>query len=324
MVEIVLCTDENYVMPTAILMSSIAQTTSQEDIHYNIISTGLSEKTKEILNHNVGKSSYGITFYTIENDILKDCPIRPGEHVSLATYFRLLLPTILPENISKILYLDGDIICVHDIQPLWDTDLESYAAAAVPDMRCNDIRILNRLQLPVTGNYFNAGVMLINLSWWRQNDVQNKTLQFIVNNPDKCKFHDQDALNFILQGFIKELPFHYNLQEHFFEPFENQLIDRHYFKSIEDARRNPTLIHYTGFKKPWHQECVNPLKSIWMRFYYKSEWGKRKIGRRYKGLKHIKYNLREALARFGFVKSKNIYKCLDFTKIEQDILKKLP
>ena len=103
MIEIVLCTDDNYVMPTAVLMTSIAASNPDEQIHYNIISAGLSQAAQDTLSRNLVNPSFGISFYTIDESYLKDCPIRRGEHVSIATYFRLLLPTILPKEIGKVL-----------------------------------------------------------------------------------------------------------------------------------------------------------------------------------------------------------------------------
>lgn len=320
MLEIVLCTDENYVMPTAVLMTSIGLTNPNLNIHYNIVYTKLGQKFKDQLSRHLGNTNSSISFYSLDESCLKDCPIRPGEHVSLATYIRLFLPSILPQNIDKILYIDGDVICTDSIQDLWETSLENYAAAAVPDMRSNDIRILNRLSLPKDSDYFNAGIMLINLKWWRENDIQNKTLHYIANNRDICQYHDQDALNVLLHGQIAELPIRYNLQEHFFEPQENQFISRSHFEELQTALFNPSLIHYTGFRKPWHRECVNPLKSVWLFFYNKTEWRNTKLGFRHKGFRLFKYRLREKIANYGLMTSKNIYKDMDFSDIQQAVM----
>ena len=307
-------------MPTAVLMTSIGLTNPNLNIHYNIVYTKLGQKFKDQLSRHLGNTNSSISFYSLDESCLKDCPIRPGEHVSLATYIRLFLPSILPQDIDKILYIDGDVICTDSIQDLWETSLANYAAAAVPDMRSNDIRILNRLSLPKDSDYFNAGIMLINLKWWRENDIQNKTLHYIANNKDICQYHDQDALNVLLHGQIAELPIRYNLQEHFFEPLENQFISRSHFEELQTALFNPSLIHYTGFRKPWHRECVNPLKSVWLFFYNKTEWRNTKLGFRHKGFRLFKYRLREKIANYGLMTSKNIYKDMDFSDIQQAVM----
>lgn len=323
MVDIVLCTDDNYVMPTAILTTSIGHANKTLDIHYHIVTAGLSKDSQEALIRNKGSDRSNITFYTIDESFVQNCPVRPGEHISLAAYFRLMLPSILPKHITKVLYFDGDIICVDSIEELWNMPLEGISAMAAPDMRCNDIRNLNRLSLDYADEYLNSGVMLINLDWWRQNDVQNKSVQFASENHDICLFHDQDTLNVVLRGSMRQLSIRYNLQEHFLEPFENQFISKSHFDDLQTALKDPCLIHYTGFRKPWHRECVNPLKSAWLFVYNQTEWKGRKLGFRHKGFRLFKYRLREFLSNFHLTKSKNIYKGIDFSRLEQCVLDKV-
>lgn len=323
MVDIVLCTDDNYVMPTAVLMTSIGHANKSLDIHYHIVTAGLSKESQDALIRNKGSERSSISYYTIDESFLKNCPVRPGEHVSIATYFRLMLPAILPQSITKVLYIDGDIICIDSIEELWNMPLDGIAAAAAPDMRCNDIRNLNRLSLGSNDEYLNAGVMLINLDWWRQNDVQNTAIHFISENQNICLFHDQDALNVVLHGNMQQFPIRYNLQEHFLEPFENQFISKNHFDDLQTALKDPSLIHYTGFRKPWHRECVNPLKSAWLFVYNQTEWKERKLGFRHKGFRLFKYRLREFLSNFHLAKSKNIYKNIDFSSLEQSVLDKV-
>jgi lipopolysaccharide biosynthesis glycosyltransferase len=310
-------------MPTAVLMTSIGHANPALDIRYHIVTAGLSQASQDKLARNKGSERSSISYYTIDESFLKNCPVRPGEHVSIATYFRLMLPTILPQSITKVLYIDGDIICVDSLDELWNIPLDGIAAAAAPDMRCNDIRNLNRLSLDRSDEYLNAGVMLINLDWWRQNDVQNKAIRFISKNQNVCLYHDQDALNVVLHGYMQQFPIRYNLQEHFLEPFENQFISQAHYEDLQSALENPCLIHYTGFRKPWHRECVNPLKSAWLYVYSKTEWKGCKLGFRHKGFRLFKYRLREFLSNFHLAKSKNIYKELDFSSLEQRVLDKI-
>lgn len=319
MIEIILCTDENYVRPTGILIYSLAQKNPQQAIRFHIVSTGLMESSKNSLKRCVQNSQNTFEFYKIDGSIFNNCPIRPKDHVSIATYFRLLLPTILPADLSKILYLDGDILCLDSIKPLWGMDISNFAAAAAPDMRNNDIRILNRLSLPKSAEYFNAGVMLINLDWWRNHDIQNKALRYIFENQDICQFHDQDALNVLLGNNICHFPIRYNVQEHFFEPLENQLIERKYFPEIEDALQSPGLLHYTGSKKPWHDECIHPLRNLWLYVQSQTEWKRTPLSHKFSGLKRIRYLARKHLSKMHIVPEKRIYG--NFSSLENRLIK---
>lgn len=42
-------------------------------------------------------------------------------YISRATYYRLLIPQILSEDIHKVLFLDCDIIVRHSLRPLWES-----------------------------------------------------------------------------------------------------------------------------------------------------------------------------------------------------------
>ena len=323
MIEIVLCTDDNYVMPTSVLMKSIGITNPEAEIHYNIVSSGLSDSSKKKFSENLAGKNSSIDFYTVNQEILNGCPVRPGEHISIAAYFRFLLPTILPKNMGKVLYMDGDIVCVDKIIPLWETSLDGFAIAAVPDVHCDDVRILNRLSLAESSEYYNSGVMLINLDWWRENDVQNKSIFFATHNKDICTYHDQDVLNVVLQGFVKTLSIRYNLQEHFLERKSNLFIDKKYYDDLDFSMQNPVILHYTGQKKPWHNECFNPLRDVWRSFFYMSEWKKQKFTNKLPLKNHILYLIREFLSRWNIMKSANPYKGLDYSELTNKILEKI-
>ena len=46
-----------------------------------------------------------------------------------------------------------------------------------------------------SAKYFNSGVMLINLDYWRANNVKEKVIDFISRKPEVIRFADQDGLN---------------------------------------------------------------------------------------------------------------------------------
>lgn len=69
----------------------------------------------------------------VNNDTFKDCPIRVGDYVSIAAYYRLIAADILPKNLDRILYLDCDMIINGNIKELYDHDINEYAFGAVID-----------------------------------------------------------------------------------------------------------------------------------------------------------------------------------------------
>ncbi|GHT96385.1 hypothetical protein FACS1894141_6480 [Spirochaetia bacterium] len=152
-------------------MTSVCENNRDENITFHILTDGISKKNKMQLEHVAYAYNKQILIYSVNKSILKECPVRVGDHVSLATYFRILMPSILPSNLDKILYLDCDIIVRKSLVDLWATDITHNPIGAVYDMTIDDIRNYNRLRYDRALGYFNAGVLLVNLKYWRDNNV---------------------------------------------------------------------------------------------------------------------------------------------------------
>lgn len=135
--NICFATDDNYVKPTAIAIMTVLLTNKDEEISFYILSQSLTETNKEILKTTVlsYSSKSHIQFCILTSSIIDkfSSTIKNENHVSLATYIRLFIPSLLPNNVHKILYLDGDIICADSLRPLYDTDLKDCSLVAAHD-----------------------------------------------------------------------------------------------------------------------------------------------------------------------------------------------
>ena len=137
--------------------------------------------------------------------------IKNGIGVTQAAYYRLMLSEILPKNIHKVLYLDGDIIVRHSLLPLWNIDMKErpvgvviYPYEVFPDF-------YSRLNHPPQLGYFNSGVMLIDLAYWRKHEVVKDFMRILQEYAEKLQFGDQDVLNVAFSGNKIVLPMKYNL-----------------------------------------------------------------------------------------------------------------
>ncbi|MBQ2210094.1 MAG: hypothetical protein II404_09055 [Prevotella sp.] len=121
--DIVACTDKWFVMPTGVMMQSVCVNNPEVDIVFHIIvDDNVTEKGMRDLEETVtvfeGKS---ITFYHVDVTKFPCFPnVKMGSHVTQAAYYRLMLSEILPKDIHKVLYLDGDVIVRHSLPPLWN------------------------------------------------------------------------------------------------------------------------------------------------------------------------------------------------------------
>ena len=183
-------------------------------------------------------------------------------HITLAAYLRILIPMYVDESVVKILYLDADIIINGPIRSLWDTDIQNYAIGAVEN-------VVPKSKNTLRDSYFNDGVMLINLRQWRSEGIMQQTLTFISENPDKIIFHDQDALNAVLDGKWLALHPKYNMQGALFMEFDHFQGEP---TQLREAIDHPVTIHYSTPLKPWHYLSFHPYTKKYYQYLALTPW----------------------------------------------------
>ena len=103
----ILCaTDDNYVPYCGIMLTSLFENNKELKLCIYILAEHLSDKSRNEFATLARNYCQRIEIITVENEVFNKCPIRPGDHVSIVTYYRLLAPILLPSNIDTILYLD--------------------------------------------------------------------------------------------------------------------------------------------------------------------------------------------------------------------------
>lgn len=262
--HIAICSDEQYMPYCSVLIKSICENNTDDNLEFHVVTGGVSSEAHERIQTVVSYYGKKLSLYTVNLSDFKDCHVRKAEHITVAAYFRLQLPEILPADVKKVLYLDCDIVVDGSISPLFDFDLTGKAVGAVYNQTGGDIRHYNRLNLDFRSGYFNAGVLMINLDYWRKNNVSKRVIDFISENPDICKYHDQDGLNYVLRNEKVLLPLKYNVQALFY--LDVPIIPKVFFDELEEAKKSPVIIHYTGSDKPWQKWSNQPNKERYM-FY---------------------------------------------------------
>lgn len=244
--------DENYVQHLNVALTSLYINKEKDDF-FNIIilDDGLSKKSQTNIK-NISQNFANINFIQINNNLFKDCPLtEDASHInSLSTYYRFLLSSIC--NYDKILYLDCDIVVKHSLRNLYNIDISEVYFAGVEDVYCKEN--CERLQLV---KYCNAGIMLINLKKWRDENIEQQLFKYCLENQEKIKWQDQDVLNVVLQTKIKYLPVEFN----------TQVSEIEFGKTKEHNKLilQSTIIHYIGSQKPWSY----PSFSLLTRDYYR-------------------------------------------------------
>lgn len=302
--DILLSTDRNYIMPTGVTMKSICNNNVDVTFHV-LIDRGVSEHQKHQLENVLDKNKkQKLLFYCVDSHFLEHFPSlgKVKSYITKATYYRLFVDEFLPNNVKKIIYLDGDIIVLKSLEGLWNMDISDYAVGAVTDM-AEDIHDFNRLGYDKEFGYFNAGVLLINIDYWRKHNLRKNFMDLILNDSQRIVLHDQDVLNITLYNQKINLPMKYNVQNGFLWKEEyNQFGNKFeiYKNDLKNAILNPIILHFTDNKKPWHTEDCNPLGYLWYKYFKQTEWKYVPLGHCNKS--KVRYWGAKILRRLGMLK----------------------
>lgn len=303
--HIVFCIDDSWCMPAGVLIKSI--------LHYNpapftfhILSKNFSDDSKQKIETIIFENSENkVFYYKVNSHSFDSFPIKKQDHVTLETYYRFLIPQLLPDSITKVLYLDCDILCTGSLEGLFNLDISNYSTAMGIDTRNCDYEIYKRLSYEPEFNYHCAGVMLMNLDYWRKNKCSTECMEFLIEKPELCIWHDQDAINKVLHNSILSFNPSYDILPGFFTVYDfvdnninennkNKLfIKKENWDELLSAVENPCLIHFGGKIKPWHKyDIIKPYSLLWRKFYSQTPW-------REQGLLKYKQNFKGKIKTLG-------------------------
>ncbi len=247
--------DSKYAEQLAVSITSIIKNADVNDIvNFYILDGGLTKTDKSDIELLKNIKNFNIEYISINPEDFNNCPLLKDKdikysdyHVTLPTYFRFKSASIF-KKLNKILYLDCDVIVRKSLKELFETDIEKSAVSMVLDVESKKEAV--RLNLK---KYYNAGVMLINLDYWRKNDVENRLFNYAFNNKDNILWQDQDILNCVLADEIKKLGEKWNYQYFLYENID--------IKKLADC----VILHLSGRFKPWLIHFEHP---VYDEYYY--------------------------------------------------------
>ena len=278
--HIAFCTDSNYIMPTGVAMISVCENNRCEQLSFHLVVTDediddiVLEKKFYPLRHIAKKYGCECYLYPIESSSLSSFECSGVGHVSTAGFARVFIPELLEESIKKIIYLDCDVIVNGSLREMWDIELNDLCPfAAVTDANGCSASYRYNLELPLTVEYYNSGVLLMNLDCWRKNNYTRKSIECASKH--KFPFLDQDMLNYLFADKAKSLSIKFNYQTLFeFTPEMYWMVDYKYVDEIRNIIKgdlDPVVIHYISSNKPWKNEWC-PRREVWNKYCNMSQW----------------------------------------------------
>jgi lipopolysaccharide biosynthesis glycosyltransferase len=189
----------------------------------------------------------------------------PHHRFTVETYIRLWVDELLPET-HRALYLDPDIIVTADIGELWNWDLKGHTLAAVPIPGSTRPAVHG---FPPGSQYFNAGVMLIDLDSWRAHGYRDQCLKYLSEHPEAAIDADQDILNICLRTDWVSLPYYWNMISPFYFLSHDLKMTA---AELDQARREARVIHFNGDSKPWSYFSRHPRRAEYWKYLRMTDW----------------------------------------------------
>lgn len=171
---------------------------------------------------------------------------------SIETYYRLLISKLLPDDLLRVLYLDIDLIIDGDISELFRIEMGTCYLAACEELYENiNYHNLNQKWKRMEDiKYFNAGVMVLNLTEIRRAICFDDYIKVIQITHGELPYMDQDILNYLLGENVKYLKPKYN----------------HVVGLQTNVQQSGVIYHYGTPEKPWNTKKEYTFKDIWWKY----------------------------------------------------------
>lgn len=258
--------------------------------HFTVAATSLLENNKDLnLNifvlHDIAdlsaldvtvkflKEKYNADLNFVNVDHIDFSNFRTTAHYPKSTYYRLLLADVIPDNIETGVFMDADLVVNGSIKELAEIDMsQHYLAAASEVAVAENVKRLNKLGFP-NKSYFNAGVILVNLKKWREENLTQRFFSIVNQYNEHLEWVDQDVLNMCFANNWYQFSSTYNA-----------------IHLIKKLPKTPVIVHYASYSKPWHYVDTHPYNYLYHRYLGITP---------YKGSKQVGFSVKNFVLKNG-------------------------
>ena len=251
-INVCVACDNNYSKYAGVVIASVlANSNEDENLSFYILDGGIEQSQKDKILELKSIKDCNIEFVNIDESLFDEYKkVKTHAYITLSTYYRLKLPTLLP-NINRIIYFDCDFVVNSSLLDLFNTDLGVFPIAGVKDIDIKKVKINN--------SYVNAGMLVMDLANMRKLDLETKFLDWTREHINTIKCGDQEIINETCKGMIKIVDDEWNVQS---SNFTNRSSYTH----------NPKGIHFVARKKPWHFASFSYHRDFYFKYLQLTPW----------------------------------------------------
>ncbi|MFI5735129.1 glycosyltransferase family 8 protein [Kribbella sp. NPDC051587] len=241
--HVVYSIDDSYVYPMAVSLASV-MANATAPVRFTVL-------TPDITSPRIGLLASLFPDTRIDIAQIPDQYLVTGNgRLPTAAFGRLSIGDLPIPDGQAIVYLDADTVALGDLTQLATLELGASTAFAVQDdfaswsqqERIPDDRRRPRLADSGLPRYFNSGVLVLNLSRWRESDIGYRALQLC----QRSGLSDQRALNVTIGEAWADLPRKWNVMTHMYHPLGR-------WRDVSVSAISDMQLRHFTMVKPWEE-----------------------------------------------------------------------
>lgn len=271
-----LAIDDNYVPGAAVVARSarVEMCDARTNLVFHVIDCDLGVESRTEVTDALGRYGH-VRFHRVPHRLRLQ-----GRSLwySDAILARLHVAEVIPPDVSRLLYLDADLLVREDLTTLYEYDLGENALGAVLNGFAPNRSLLitddgaRQIQTgAVPPGHFNSGVLLMDMRRWRAEGITQRAIEMHRRYGADTPHGDQDILNHIFAGRWTPLPDKWN------KMIDHPVLGKFGAGRMDELTRREGIVHYVGAVKPWHAEFPdNPLRLMYERYAGSGQAGDRR------------------------------------------------
>lgn len=262
-IQLLVSFNKNYIGPFQVMLQSLAASNPQETFHIWLLHSAIPHKDLYALEGFCAAHHATLTPIAVDRAIFEHAPVY--QQYPQEMYYRLLAPLLLPDTLDRILYLDPDILVINSVRPLWALSLGDHAFAAASHSGVFEmINDVNRARLKKEHDYYNTGVLLMDLTRAREVVKAEDIFSCVREQPDKLFLPDQDVFNLLYGGLTFQLDDSiWNYDARYFSSY---LLKSDGQCTMDWVMGNTVFLHFCGRQKPWKVTYLNRFAALYKHY----------------------------------------------------------
>lgn len=246
--DILVTFDQNYIAPFKVMLKSLLMNNPGETVRIWLLHSAIPKKELDELQEHCSFHGVPMTAVLVDRSLFQNAPITSRYPQEM--YYRLISTQLLPKSLNKVLYLDIDLLVINPLRPLWEMPLDDYTFAAASHTDPNGmVNGINQIRLNTQHDYYNTGVMLINLERARSLICLEEIFRFVEDHKLELILPDQDVFNTIYGH--QTLPLDDAVWNYDARNFALYLLRSSGVYDLNWIMKNTAILHFCGKSKPW-------------------------------------------------------------------------